>query len=106
GEPWARFAVHLYNEDHKEESERAIRRALSIEPGRGDALIFLAELLVETARVDEAIDTYRALLARRPAAAAEAHALARLLAARDDHAAVVTTLERFAAHPSLDLRLL
>jgi tetratricopeptide (TPR) repeat protein len=106
GEPWARFAVHLYNEDHREESERAIRRALAIEPGRGDALIFLAELLVETERVDEAIETYRALLAGRPTAASEAHALAKLLAARDDHAAVVATLERFAAHPSIELRLL
>jgi tetratricopeptide (TPR) repeat protein len=106
GEPWARFAVHLYNEGRPEDSERAIRRALAVEPGRGDALIFLAELLVETERADEAIETYRALLARRPTAAAEAHALAKLLAAREDHPAVVETLERFAAHPSIELRLL
>src|SRR5262249_5574785 len=48
----------------------------------------------------------RDLLTRRPGAAAQAHALARLLAARGDHEAVRATLLPFASHPSIDLRLL
>jgi tetratricopeptide (TPR) repeat protein len=105
-EAWARFAVELYNADHVAESERAIRRALELEPGRGDALIFLAARLVEAERLDEAIETYRALMARYPRAATQAVALARLLAARDDHPGVKATLAPFTSHPSPELHLL
>jgi tetratricopeptide (TPR) repeat protein len=70
GGSWAQFAVGLYNQGYKVEAERAIRRALEVEAGRGDALIFLAELLAETEREDEAIETYRQVLARFPGAAA------------------------------------
>src|SRR5262245_49292988 len=84
GEAWAHFAVELYNRGDRSAAEQAVRRTLALEPGRGDALIFLAELLAETERVPEAIATYRQVLGRFPGAAKEAVALARLLAAEDD----------------------
>jgi tetratricopeptide (TPR) repeat protein len=99
GEPWAHFAVALYNRDRPAEAERAVRRALALEPGRGDALIFLAELLTEQDRATEAIETYRELLGRFPQAADQALALARLLLARDDFAGVRDLLGG-SAHPS------
>jgi len=98
GGPWAHFAVSLYNDARKSEAERAIRRALEIEPGRGDALILLAELLAESDRADEAIAVYREVLQRFPRASEQALALARLLLARDDFAGVRDVLAPFPQH--------
>ena len=98
GAPWAHFAVALYNQGKKEDAERAIRRALEVEPGRGDALIFLAEVLAESAREPEAIEAYRELLRRFPGAGSSAVALARLLRRRHDFAGVREVLAPFAGH--------
>jgi len=95
GGPWAHFSLQLYNDGRKPEAEKALRRALEIEPGRGDALILLAELLAETDRSEEAITVYRELLRRFPRGAQQALALARLLLARDDFAGVRDVLAPF-----------
>jgi tetratricopeptide (TPR) repeat protein len=102
---WANLAVAIYNQGHLVDAERAIRRALQLEPGRGDALIFLAELLAETEREDEAIDTYRELLRRYPQAAREALALGKLLAEREDFPEVKALLAPFIGH-SQELQVL
>jgi tetratricopeptide (TPR) repeat protein len=104
-EAWARFAVEVYNEDHLDDAERAVRRALTLEPGRGDALMFFAELLEETGRPDDAIESYRRLLAAHPGAAEQALALARLLAERGEIAEAAAVLAPFADHELLTLRL-
>jgi tetratricopeptide (TPR) repeat protein len=105
GAPWAHFAVSLYNRGNQTEAEQAIRRALQLEPGRGDALIFLAELLAESGRVEEAIEAYRQVLQRYPRAAREALALGRLLAGQQDFAAVAEVLDPFAGN-STELQML
>lgn len=103
--PWAHLAVYLYNAGHGEDAERAIRRALELEPERGDALIFRAELLAETDRPDDAIATYRRLLARFPGAVAQALALAKLLAEKEAFADAVAVLTPFANGPLDEARL-
>jgi tetratricopeptide (TPR) repeat protein len=103
---WAHFAVNLYNREHKQDAERAIRRALVLEPGRGDALIFLAELLAETGRAADAAETYRNVLRRFPRAAPQALALAKLLLADNDVAGARDLLAPFADHSYEILMLL
>jgi tetratricopeptide (TPR) repeat protein len=104
--PWAHFAVHLYNRERAAEAERAIRRALVLEPDRGDALIFLAELLTETDRRAEAIATYQRVMARFPRALAQALALAKLHAAEDDPASARDVLRPLVGLPSHELPML
>src|SRR4029077_6195385 len=103
---WSELAIALYNEEHPEEAERAARRALELEPDRGDALIFLGELLTETGRVDDAIAAYRRLLAKFPGAAMQGLALGKLLVGREAFAEAKLVLLPFAAHPSQELRLI
>jgi tetratricopeptide (TPR) repeat protein len=104
--PWAHFAVGLYNRERKPEAERAILRALEIEPGRGDALIFLAELLAETDRRPEAIATYQRVMARFPRALEQALALAKLHAAGEDYTSARDVLRPLLGLPSNELPML
>jgi tetratricopeptide (TPR) repeat protein len=106
GGAWAHFAVQLYNQDRKSEAEQAIRKALAIEPERGDALNFLAELLAESGREEEAIAVYRRLLVKYPAAMAEALALARLLAGQGDFGGARDLLVPFRQQATHELRML
>ena len=98
--------MRLYNLERQPEAERAIRRALEIEPDRGDALIFLAELLAETDRNPEAIATYQRVMARFPGALAQALALAKLHAAGDNFVAARDVLLPLAGLPSHELPML
>jgi tetratricopeptide (TPR) repeat protein len=102
---WAELAVLLYNEGHGDDAERAVRRALDLHPDRGDALIFLAELLTETGRIAEAVATYRRLLARFPMAALQALELAKLLSTQEAFEDARAVLLPFAGHDSHQLRL-
>jgi tetratricopeptide (TPR) repeat protein len=98
GGPWAQFARALYDDERRPEAERALRRALALEPGRAEALILLAELLAETDRAAEAIETYREVLERHPRSPAQALALARLLLGQGDFAGVRDVLTPFPRH--------
>jgi tetratricopeptide (TPR) repeat protein len=104
--PWAHFAVGLYNRERKPEAERAILRALEIEPARGDALIFLAELQAETDRRPEAIATYQRVMARFPRALEQALALAKLHAAGEDYTSARDVLRPLLGLPSNELPML
>jgi tetratricopeptide (TPR) repeat protein len=103
---WANFAVQLYNAGHRDEAERSIARALALEPERGDALIFLAELQAESDRAPDAIATYRRVLARFPGAVMQALELANLLADAGELEEAERVLSPFGAQSLVSVRVM